>query len=110
MNLGSAFEAMTGSGPLGAGASAAPPPGAASPGRLPPNFRRSEIDTDRGSQVPGSRFSVRVLGSLVRVRGFGVRRFEVRGSRSGFLVRVRREPPNQNLEPRTRTWNLELGT
>src|SRR3954462_6910311 len=101
MNLGSAFDAMTGSGPLGAGASAAPPPGAASPGRLPPNFRRSEIDTDRGSQVPGSRFSVRVLGSLVRVRGFGVRRFgfEVRGPGSWFEFDAN---PNQNLEPGTR--------
>src|SRR3954468_9426359 len=98
MNLGSAFEAMTGSGPFGAGASAAPPPGAASPGRLPPNFRRSEIDTDRSSQVPGSRFSVRVLGSLVRVRGSG---FD--GSRFEVRVRVLGSGSTRTSEPEPRT-------
>src|SRR3954469_2096121 len=100
MNLGSAFDAMTGSGPLGAGASAAPPPGAASPGRLPPNFRRSEIDTDRGSQVPGSRFSGSGFGfGGSGVQGLGGSAVRVLGSWFGFLVRVRREPQNQNLEP-----------
>src|SRR4051812_26569289 len=105
MNLGSAFEAMTGSGPLGAGASAAPPPGAASPGRLPPNFRRSEIDTDRGSQVPGSRFSFSVLWFRFGGSGFD-------GSGSRFVVRVLGSGSTRTSEPelRTRTWNLELGT
>src|SRR6266540_1273377 len=47
MNFCSAFEGMTGSGPLGAGASPTPT-GSGGSGRFPPNLRRSEMDTVQG--------------------------------------------------------------
>src|SRR5260221_3099726 len=62
-NFCSAFDGMTDSGPLGAGASPTPP-GAGASGRLLPNLRRSEMDKrsgSRGSQGSGGSEVLEVL-------------------------------------------------
>src|SRR5262245_53860778 len=80
MNFGSALEAMTGSGPFGAGASPTAPGGRSSV-RLPPNFSRSEIDTTelkiRVLRVPPVLQVLRVRFFLVPVLRVPVLQFVV---------------------------------
>src|SRR5690349_15795551 len=96
MNLASALDGTTGSGPFGAGASPKPP-GATFSGRLPPNFSRSEIDT---TELECGFFG---FSRFLLVRGSPRSRFY--GSRVLLILRIgstRRVRQCEPGEPRTR--------